>query len=440
MGRLIGSIKEGVGFIPNSGFLSDDKIQTLEFGEYAIVLANSKKTLELLMECFHPEDAVTIYSVALIHFVQGFSYMKDIKKYYDMSYLSLKFPCLKLGYTRLSKLYANLGRRQGPVLLLEQKLVDASSRQIAVDGHVLGSVSSENDLACKGYKFQKIGESQMNLLMAYDVNTHIPLFSRIYEGGSPDKVSVQDFLYQVELKDMLFIVDSGFYSTENLELFQTNGSSYIIPLAKNLKICKKAVSHLEMNGRFMYQKGKKAAAIEYKDELIDGHRVLCFRDLNEAAAEQANYLRYLQQGKKNYTEERFLELKDFMGLYVLQTSLLEATAEEIFQLYKMRWTIETYYNYFKNRTDCRSLYQQDYYKVQGLAFVMLVSALIHQEFADACKVLKGKSIQDCLLEARMLKANKQMGIWTVSNCSQKHRDLLKALNTEPKIEGHWLHT
>ena len=28
-----------------------------------------------------------------------------------------------------------------------------------------------NDLAEKGYKFKKLGEAQMNLLMAYDVNT-----------------------------------------------------------------------------------------------------------------------------------------------------------------------------------------------------------------------------------------------------------------------------
>lgn len=48
--------------------------------------------------------------------------------------------------------------------------------------------------------------------MAYDVNTGIPLISKIYEGASADKVSVKDFLDQVEMQDMLFIVDRGFYS------------------------------------------------------------------------------------------------------------------------------------------------------------------------------------------------------------------------------------
>ena len=70
--------------------------------------------------------------------------------------------------------------------------------------------------------------------MAYDVNTGIPLLSGIYEGASADKVSVRDFTSQVELKDMLFIVDRGFYSSENLSIFSSNGNSYIIPPAKNL--------------------------------------------------------------------------------------------------------------------------------------------------------------------------------------------------------------
>ena len=73
MGKTIGSIKEGVGFVPNSTFSCDDEISSLDFGEYAITLANSRKTFELLNECFNPQDAAVIYSVAMIHFINGFT-------------------------------------------------------------------------------------------------------------------------------------------------------------------------------------------------------------------------------------------------------------------------------------------------------------------------------------------------------------------------------
>ena len=127
-----------------------------------------------MRECFNPEDAIRIYAVSMIHFIQGFTYLKDIKNYYDMSVLSILYPSLKMGYDALSNLYDALGRRQGNVLKMEEKLIAESSRQIAIDGHVIACESAENDLAEKGYKFRKIGAPQVNLLMAYDVNTGIP--------------------------------------------------------------------------------------------------------------------------------------------------------------------------------------------------------------------------------------------------------------------------
>lgn len=219
MGKAIGSIREGIGFIPNSNFACDTEITSLEFGEYAVTLANSLKTLALLQECFNPEDAVRIYSVAVIHFVQGFTYLKDIKDYYDMSILSLRFPGLKMGYESLTNLYDTLGRRQTNVLKMEQRLVEQSSHETAIDGHVIGCEFGENDLAEKGYKFQKLGEEQVNLLMAYDVNTGVPLVSRIYEGASNDKVSVKDFVDQVEMKDIE-------------DRFESSGTKRIIKLPK----------------------------------------------------------------------------------------------------------------------------------------------------------------------------------------------------------------
>lgn len=439
MGKSIGSIKEGIGFIPNSTFAAESEISSLDFGEYAVTLANSKKTYSLLKECFNPEDAARIYTISLIHFIQGFTYMKDIKNYYDMSVLSLVFPSLKLGYDALTNLYDALGRRQNNVIKMQEKLVAACSNQIAIDGHVIGCGSDNNDLAEKGYRFNKLGEPQINLLMAYDVNTGVPVLSRLYEGASNDKVSIRDFLDIVDMHDMLFIIDRGFYSTENINLFSSNGNAYIIPLAKNLKTCRTAVHSLEMHDRFVYQKGKKASVIEYKDEIIDGYRVLTYRDLNESASEQQSFLRKIEQGHKSYTKDNFDKLKYFMGVTVLQTSLENQSAEEIYELYKKRWQIETFYNYFKNKANYNSLHEQDYYKSQGLAFIMLVSALIHHEFEEASVSIKGKSVQSCLLDARMVKIHKRHGNWSVCNLLNKQKELFKQLNTEATIQSV-LHT
>ena len=429
MGKAIGCIKEDIGFVPNENYNRDTDITSLEFGEYAVVLQNSQKTLALLKEFFNPLDALRIYCTAVIHFIQGFTYLSDVGKHYEMSYLSLKYPGLKLGYTALSSLYEDLGRRQTNVLRLEEALVKRSSGEIAIDGHVIGCVSEENDLASKGYKFRKLGEEQINLLMAYDVNTETPLLSRVFDGALSDKLSVKDLLTEVEMKEMLFIVDRGFYSASNLELFSQNGNSYIIPVPNNCNITKEVVADTFMTNRFVYHKEKKMTVVEYKETIADGYRILVFRDMNEAAEEQANYLRYVEQGHPSYTMEKFEKMKDLLGVTVIQTNLMTKTPQEIYTLYKRRWKIETYYNYFKNSVDCNTLHLQDYYKTQGLAFIMLIEALIYKDFKEAAAQVDGKSIREILLDSRMIKIHKRNDKWVVCNCKKSLITLFKKLNT-----------
>lgn len=65
---------------------------------------------------------------------------------------------------------------------------------------------------------------------------------------------------------------------------------------------------------------------------------------------------------------------------------------------------------------------------------MLVAALIHQEFEAAVASIKGKSIQDCLLEARMVKAHKRHGKWSVCNPLKRQAELFSQLNTKPIVD------
>ena len=151
--------------------------------------------------------------------------------------------------------------------------------------------------------------------------------------------------------------------------------------------------------------------------------------------EQENYLRHMTKGDKSYTKEGFERAKYFMGVIVLQTSIEDKTPEEIYTLFKERWTIETFYNYFKNKAGYAAIHEEDYYKTQGLSFIMLISSLIYHEMSEAAKVAEGKTLQTCLLEARMVKANKRHGKWTVCNCLKKQVALFKAFNTAIQVDA-----
>ncbi len=71
-----------------------------------------------------------------------------------------------------------------------------------------------------------------------------------------------------------------------------------------------------------------------------------------------------------------------------------------------------------------------YYKVQGLAFILLVSSLIHREFSEHVKKAGiRESIQDVLLDSRMVKLVKRGGTWKCENKKPSQAALLEKLDT-----------
>lgn len=427
MGKLIGKIVEGKGFIPNASSVTEDWVTSLEYGQYKIIVDNSKNVYEKLCQIFNYDDAARIYCMAVIHYANGFSYLKDFKQYYDQSYLNLEFNAIKMGYNSLATLLDSLGRKQTKVHLFEEMLINESSKEVALDGHVIPCYSHENDLAEYGNKFNKIGDSQINILMAYDINTNSPVVSRIYSGSTLDKISIQDMLMRSNFTDTLFIVDRGFYSRENIELFSQKGNRYIIPLSPNYKVYKAAQKNLEFADTFIYERNKKRTAVEYKEKDIDGKRIIVFRDTIQNMIERTDYLTNLEQGKKGFSMEGFEEVKEYFGMIVLETNLDES-AQEIFATYKRRWKIETFYNFFKNRLNCEALNTTDYYASQGLSFVMLIVGLIHAEVSKAVNTIKGKSINDVLLAARFIKVHNISGVWYVQNAKKEIRELFELMN------------
>lgn len=432
MGSLIGSIQEGIGFIPNDSLNKKQNDTTLEYGQYALSYANSKNTLNMLLDFFNPIDAHQIYFIALLHFVNGFSPLKNIESYFEQSYFCAVYPDLKMSYHVISNLLDSLGRKQDNVINFEQKLLADSSKEIALDGHVIRSCSHENDLAEKGNKYNLIKDSQINVLMAYDINTNKPLLSRIYEGGCLDKISIKDITSRFEFTDTLFIVDRGFYSTQNIELFSMNQNTYIIPLSPNLVTYKTVVQDMNLNKVFIYERNRKRSAIEYREILSeDGKsKIIIYRDVNQSALDQADYLKNMENGKGNYTEENYIKVKDFFGVIVLQTNCIDKSAQEIFELYKKRWKIETYYNYIKNGVNISALHLDSYYMTQGLSFIMLIVGLIHSEFNKAMNISKitGKTVDDVLLEGRFIKIHRNRGHWAIENMKKSRQDMMVNMN------------
>lgn len=441
-GSCIGSIIPEKGFVPNKNYAKEtgiedlDEISVLEYGQYALiskVVYYIKRDLE---GCFTFEQAAQIMTFAIILYGNGFAHLDQIQEYYDQSWLSLEYKpySFKMGKDALGTLLDNLGRRTKRVRNYEMNSLIHSSSEVAIDGHAIRSCSDENDLAEAGYKFAALGEDQVNFLMGYDVNTGKPLFSRVFRGSCNDKATIEILSELLDINNILYIVDRGFYSSKNLELFSRRGNTYIIPLPSHLNLFKETMSELKYQSYFYYRSGKKHARILYYERQVsDKVRVLVFKDIDENEKSRYNFQHNIDLGKKGYTQEKLEEMEEFFGVYVFQTNS-KKTPKEIFEAYKKRWGIETFYQYLKNRGDYNDLMMQDYYKEQGFAFIMLVAGQIHWRMTEAVARLNDNtlSIYDVLLKARAMKIEKKGNYWMLTNTRKKDLELFKKMDFIPQ--------
>ena len=425
MGPCIGQIIEDEGFISNSAKRWMDEITVLEYGGYAYSRIISKDTFERLKEFFIRKDAKQIYVCGLIIFNEGFTYMTDMSQKYDESILSKFFPDTKVGYDALYELYSYLGRRSGRCVNLQQRLINESSKEIAIVGHVIACTSQKNDLSEYGYKASKIGTPQINYMSAYDVLDDMPLASSIYNGSIPDKSALQQLFGKFSFSNCSFYVDRGFNTKADKDLMSIDGNTYIVPMIRGRDDYKKVYGAIKFDKRrwFVYGKDGYSSTIYYQEFKGEGNiRYIAFLDVTRQDAERRTYMEKLNLGVKGYSQEGLENSEKDFGLFLLETNDISLTAEQVFARYKKRWRIETFYNYIDNTIDFNALYQRDYCRTEGVGFVVHVAGMI---FHDLRKELKkyNYSVRDVMDGFRGIKAVKEQSNWVIRNNNKTRQTL-----------------
>lgn len=461
-GYLIGKIIPGTGFVANKRYLKElaeqqkvpaegkkeskiqlpnfaDGITDVAYGQYALLILLSEDVCSRLKDCFPLERAMQIYSYGLILCANGFIHMDQVDDFYQESFLSVLYrDCsFRMGYTALTNLLHDLGLRGNPVNRFEQGLIDSSSKNVAIDGHVIRSCSWENDLAEPGYKMGLLKAPQVNVLIAFDVKNKIPLMYRTFRGSSVDKKSVVDFLISRAFTNTKFVVDRGFFSEPVLDLMSKDGNCYIIPVPSNSRDFKRIKKTLQYtSGEFVYRSGRKDSAriIYYEETLDEKIRIIVYKDVDENNSKRKNYKRLMDEGEDGYTQENYDKYCDWWGVYFLQTNTDE-TAAEVYSDYKRRWSIETYNNYIRNDADFNDLKFQGYYEQRGFDFIMLVTGLIHAKLNEAVRQLGKSSLStfDILVKAGHMRMVREAdNNWRLCNTRTKDLKLLSEMGFVPQ--------
>ena len=468
--------------------LKDVDLQVKDYGEYAIVLACTGHVLDQLDRHFSTQDARLIYALGLIYFIQEYTPASYVRDVYQQSILSNKWPSLAISENTVNDFLRLLGRH--PVICEEysQELINSGSGLTAIDGHVILSCSHQNCLADYGNKYQKIGNKQLNILEAYDVVNEIPLTSKAYEGGLPDKTSVQDlFVAYTFPGNTVFLVDMGFYSEENLGLYCKDGKQFVIPVPETTAISKAIDIDGPYEGSFFYQKTDEngltqSDKILYREttvrQLEDAYQEILNAEAERKNSEEASKCKNGEKPKKHYarklkrsaygddriiicrdedmhakmisefrsqigsdefhTEDKLAALGPGFGVIVLRTNLEHGShaASDVYCKYKQRWKLETHYNFVENIVRFCGLKTDDYYSMQGLSFLIQIVGQIKSAFmmtmrSSPSTYVSHLSVKECLTKAGHLKMSQHINReWHVAVTTKKIVELMKQMGAD----------
>ena len=426
-GKLMGKIIPGVGYCPSADVSSKRGITCFDYGEYLLACALGAEDYARLKECFNPDEAMQLFSLGAIFCLETYIGLKAAEECFQRCVISHDYPGLRFSYRRMARLLELVGRQEKASVF--QRLCNAEDvSSIAVDGHAIPADGDNNDMCSAGHKTPALNSEYMNLMVALDCDSRMPVASRVFPGYMLDKKDFTDFMDGIgSIDGKVILVDMGFFSAENLDYISRNGAYYVIPVSRNLCDYKLASSPGK-GGRlaqFLYHAGRRTDTVEYRIRDSGGSRVIYFRNISEAARLSCSYLQNIECGRKGYTKEGYDRQKDSFGVIVLKTNH-KGEADGIYGLYKSRWTIETFYDRLKNGIHSEELNLDDWALVQGVSFAMLIAGRIDSRILQAAKKLK-MSRKQLVRFMSALKLTDDGKKATIHNLKKDHVDVCKAL-------------
>lgn len=488
--KLIGKI-ENLEFIPND---IERVISTipdiLDFGCYFLALSCSEHVLTRLKKHFHHKDALLVYLLGIIYFVRNYTPARDIAEVFNQSVLGIKYKNVSTSENSIGNFLEALGRHRLPGRRFEQSLIDDGSGTYAIDGHVILCCSQYNELADYGHKYLKYGNKQENFMVVFDVEQNRALTCCAFDGSIPDKVEVWEiFEHHHFKKGSWLLIDSGFYSESNFELFRRDDCYFVIPVPGITTISKTVLEKSKISdvfeGTFFYSRkdkkgneiqtpvmywetnvsnientayamkvasveefNKKAAAEakegekpakryagKLKHSQFCTDRIIIFKDMQMHDKLAAEYLSNIGIDDK-HTMDEYKLLEPLFGVIVLRTNNLIEKPEVCYKKYKKRWKIETFYNHVRNGVDFNHFHESNYYVQQGISFLFVIEDCIFSEVLKRIEKselssVHNLSVNECRLKAGKLKLS--MGLdncWHRNAIAGQTKDIFKEFDAD----------
>jgi transposase len=295
-----------------------------------------------------------------------------------------------------------------------------------IDATNILSNSNHISLSHKGYSSSLNFDAQFNLLYIYSADSHMPVYYRLLPGNIREVKAFKNSLIEAGLKKAVVIADKGFYSQNNITLLEQEKLQYVIPLKRDNNLVNYDAllqnTFKQDNSYFEHE----SRVIWYRQYKTDSKRQLfVYLDETLRLKEDNDYLKRIKTHPESYTMEGYHLKRNTFGTIALLTNIKNPTAENTYQIYKSRMSIEVMFDGMKNVLEADHTYMQDEQTLQGWMFINHIALQWYQHLYIELKekgLLKKYSVNDyiqLLTDVKKIKINDKWYFSEITSYTQK---------------------
>ncbi len=360
----------------------------LEAGNFAY-LDRFTSTLAPVLQEFWPESWQSILAAGAIKLV----YREPLKRYsfrYQTSYASRLWPEAHLSKNSMTSLLELLGREWDSQRNFFEEISKDESH-MAIDLTQIFSTSQNISWLEKGYSKRGIGLEQMQLLLLWGIETHLPGFLKLLPGTSSSAQNLVRAVWESRMRNVVVVGDKGFYSKDNVEVLEDEDIHYALALRRDLQFLQHPAAS-RYKKHFIHRK-----SVQWWREYEWGdRRVVHYLDKQIAAEEETALLRRVEEGKASMEDHR-ARRKRFGTLAILTDTGLPP--KQLYELDKQRRDIEQSFDSLKNTLEGDKTWMQGRESLQGYYFILFIALHLYSQVLDHLRrkdLLKRYSVHDVL--------------------------------------------
>ncbi len=449
------------------------------FGNIGLLNHISKELglTSILQEAF-PENYLEILALANYTISEGIPFYMFPYWLEEQNLSGVK----KLGSTAISNLCDDLGRSEKERIdfITEWSKAQNPKGAIYYDITSISSYSTNIDFVEWGYNRDQENLAQINMGVMCNSNNSLPIFYNLYPGSINDVSTLKNCIKYsdsfIDLKEIAFVLDRGFFSKKNILEMDKSNIKFIQPVSFSLKQAtelvakhKKQITNpknvLKYNEEIIYHTLDKInidhktfdAHIFFNEKahMDQKHRFLSalleiegkikdkkFTTMKECLSFKKEnipekYQQYFKWNKSSLAIEKNIKkiraYNSRAGFFLI-TANHKVSNINILTHYRKRDCVEKLFDNSKNEMDGKRLRSHSTYTNNGKLFIKFIALILHSQisnYMNKSKLFKNYSLKELLTELKKIKISQINGQDSfVSEISKKQRTILSGFGID----------